>query len=280
MKATDIIQAKIDFLSGNRDRDLDDTMKAYVEQDQDLAQELEFIEAFFNEASETPVEQPSANLDARFYQMLSQAQTAQAATVQATPKKPGVLTRLFEWLTPRPAMQMAMMAAIFTLGFSAQYINPDDSSVQVVQNSKGMTQLQEQVQSLSALVALSMIKDNAAGTRLTGIRYTRQSDANDPALNAELVRMLNHDSSTAVRLAAADALAERGLDQAIAAQLLEHLPEQKPLMQVSLIKLLLDTKNRQTDIALANMVKDRALADDAIEFYRELKQQTSARKAI
>ena len=263
-----ILSTKVAFLSGNSTQDIDDSMKAYAQNDIELQKELAFIEAFWHQSNDAVHEQPSNTLDARFYQMLSQAQAAQMPQSITQPKLT-LLQSIQNWISPKPIMQFAMMAAVFTLGFNI------NSQPNTAPDNVAMQGLQDKVESLNSLVALSMINNSSASKRLTGIDYSRQSNTDDDALNDALIKMLNHDTSTAVRLAAVNAIAERFLSDKVQQQLLDGLILQKPLVQIELVSLFLNHGSKSSMDSLAALVKNQELSDEATEIYQQriVKQQ-------
>lgn len=257
-----ILAVKVAYLSGNSPNDIDETMKKQIQQDKQLAQEIAFVESFWSSEDEAAQEMPSKALDARFYQMLSVAQAAQSkgqAEISHV-KKTTWLDKLGQWLLPKPIMQLAMMAGVFSLGY---YINAPVSDPEEL----AMNSLKQEVQSLSSLVALSMIDNSSASKRLTGISYSKQSGANDQILNNALLKMINADKSTAVRLAAIDALSSRGFDANMELALLEGLAEQNLMVQIELVSLLISQGSQISQIKLKDLAANGALDNEAKEFF-------------
>lgn len=269
MDAQSILAAKVAYLSGNSANDIDEAMKKYVSTDTQLQQELAFVETFWDSELDERQEQPSSQLDARFYQMLSMAQATQRDTAaqfnnaETQTSGQGFLARLTDWLTPKPAMQLAMMAGIFALGY---YVNMPQAPTT---SDDAMVNLQQEVQSLNSLVALSMIENNSASKRLTGINYSKQSDSNDQTLNNALLKMINTDKSTAVRLAAIDALYARGLQADNELTLLAGLNEQNLMVQIDLVKLLSDQGSEVSRIKLKDMAANGDLHQEVKEFFEQ-----------
>lgn len=276
MDAQSILAAKVAYLSGNSQQDIDEAMKAFIDNNPSLKTEIAFVEAFWHEDNDMPEEQPSTALDASFYQMLSQAQSAQTQAQQLvmSEQKPSFWQQLGDFLTPKPMMQFAMLAGVFGLGY---FVNTPQQSMP---ENTAMTGLQQEVQSLSSLVALSMIENQSASKRLTGISYSKQSAANDEALDSALLKMINNDKSTAVRLAAIDALAERGFGVDTELSLAEGVHGQKLMVQISLIKLLTDHGSTVSKIKLKDMVSNNLLHLEAEEFFEAQLQAKQSLQSI
>ncbi len=273
MNAQDILAAKVAYLSGNAQTDLTPQMQQAVEKDDKLKTEIAFVEAFWQTNDSSAPEMPSSKLDARFYQMLAMAQAAQRNAINSdndAKSTDGLLDRLKHWLMPKPALQFAMMAGIFSLGYFTKLPSGETTDV-------AMNNLQQQVQSLNSLVALSMINNQSASKRLTGISYTKQTDVSDQTLNNALLNMINHDKSTSVRLAALDALFSRGLNSKLELDLLNSVAEQNPLVQIEMVRLLIGFGSEVAQTKLKAAAKSGVLDADVKEL---LEQQIAAKSQL
>jgi hypothetical protein len=256
MNQQDMIKAKIDFLSGNATEDL-----SVSAQDSALQQELAFVEQLWHHQSFKADEQPSANMDARFYQMLSQAQTAQ---VEVDKVKPSLFDSLKQWFAPKPLFQVALMAGVFGLGYSLDG-QPQPSNAP----SDSMVKLEQQVASLNSLVALSMVNSQSASKRLAGIQYGAQAGQRSPELNDALVKMLNSDRSTAIRLSALDALSQNGIEPTVEQALLASFIGQSTMVQIGLIKALRYYGSRDAKTQLSSQKVRSILEPDALDFLQQ-----------
>ncbi|NQZ12374.1 MAG: hypothetical protein HRT35_34910, partial [Algicola sp.] len=105
MNSQQILTAKVDFLSGNANQDIDETMKQIVDNDPTLQQEIAFVEAFWHKDNDVKDEHASASMDARFYQMLAGAQSAQisalAPVLSSSSAKPSIWQQLKDVFVPQ-----------------------------------------------------------------------------------------------------------------------------------------------------------------------------------
>ena len=156
---------------------LTDEMQQYIEANQELVKELAFIDAFWQQDSQ---ELPSSELDKRFYKMLLQAQTAQqnieTNQVVKQPQQSSIFTGVKNWLSAssiKPFAQFATLGLVFFLGFNANQ-NNNNVSLQGknLAANTGIENLQQEVSSLSAMLALSMLDKSSAAERLTGVAYS------------------------------------------------------------------------------------------------------------
>ncbi|MFC3034011.1 HEAT repeat domain-containing protein [Pseudoalteromonas fenneropenaei] len=269
MNKAAIIQAKIAYLSGHQPSDLDPDMQAYVDGDAELSKELEFITAFWQVTAAGMDERPSAQLDARFYQMLEQAHVAQTASheQQAAPvkQKAGLMARLRLNVLPTPVIQLAALGVVFGLGYGVGQPEPQASSIAA---------LQQQVQTLSNRMALNMLAQNSASERLGGVSFGQSYLEQDPDLSAAMLALLNTDPSTSVRLAVVESLNSTARVMAIESALLESLVQQPhPLVQLALIKKLQRFGSSDISAALQNLRKSEQLSDEAIHYLQLISQQ-------
>ena len=162
-------------------------------------------------------------------------------------------------------MQFATLAVVFAIGYGSNNLQPQ-------QTDESFAGLEQQVQSLSALVAMSMINKGSASERLTGITYSRQTGGRDPAVDGVLLKLLNTDRSTAVRLSAINAFSSRLSVSAIETQLLDSvLRQEQPLVQIGLIKLLAGKGSESSLSELSQMADDGRLTPEGSEFLQQLK---------
>lgn len=242
MNAKDIIRHKIEFLSGVIADDLDAESLKYVEIHPELQDELQFLESIWSAEYLSPEQQPSDALNARFYQMLSQAQSVQplqskqqttgSKLVQEVPQKKLSLTAtLSNWFNPKIVAQFALLVLVF---FGGWLINHQPNSNLAIET----TELKQQVKTLNTVVAISMLQNQSASERLAGVNYASQANGNDQKVTQLLISLINNDHSNAVRLAAINALASRSHFELLEMQLLNSISKQdNPLVQIALAQL-------------------------------------------
>jgi len=269
MNSQSILMAKITYLSGNSESDLDTEMTSYVADNPVLAKEIQFVESFWQQPSEIVLEQPSEELDQRFYQMLDQAKVAQKSLSTADKKKQSL--NVLHWLTnvlaPKPFTQFASLALVFAIGFNM-------NNHQTPSNNQSLDGLQKQVESLSSLVALSMINNGSTSERLTGVSYSLQTNEQNEQLNLALMKLLNNDRSSAVRLSVIDALSARTSVKAFEAELLDSIDKQiHPVVQIGLIKLLVNKGSNTSLSKLKVKSANNQLSIEAREFIDQLLAQ-------
>jgi len=160
-----------------------------------------------------------------------------------------------------PAWQAAFSAVLVILGVAAgRYaISPRESQPA----GSDIAHLQNQVENLRQLVALSMLQQQSPSARLSGVKYAFQMAQPDSQVEQALLRTLTHDPNINVRLSTVDALAKytgnaevrRALADAIFAQ-------DSPLVQVSIVDLLVQANALDSVPAIKKLAADQTTEQD------------------
>jgi hypothetical protein len=113
------------------------------------------------------------------------------------------------------------------------------------------------VQSLRQTVALSLLDQQSATSRLEGISWSSRVERPEPDLVSALLTMVGHDPNTNVRLSALDALEKFAGDPTVRKALVDSLPRQdSPLVQIALIDALVHLRDRAAAGELRKLTGD------------------------
>jgi len=200
-----------------------------------------------------PLEEPSSRLRDRFYEMLGAYRQGLASNPSRASGKAGGWWRM-------PAWQLAAAVALLAVGMGIGYgVRGDKSRPELVQ-------LREEVTSMRQLVALSLLQQQSASERLRGVSWAYQAEPSDREVLGALVTAVNHDANVNVRLAAVDALRRFAASPETRRAVVDALPTQTtPLVQVALIDLLVDFKDRDAAAALTKLAANRDTNDGVRE---------------
>jgi len=265
-----IIDWKIASLADNDDSELSEELQHYLAQNNQLQEELLFIEQFWTNESK-PLVMPSDRLDANFYQMLSRAQSAEQQTslqqnnhhssVQEQPLS--LLDKVKRWLMPTPIAQFATLTFVFVLGFNLNQGPNNDKT------SADLSVLQQDISSLTTVLAMSMLQKDSASERLSGVAYSRQTDLSNPLLVEQLIALLARDKSTSVRLAIINSLGELKSFGSSEQQLFTlATKEENLLVQIELCRLLLNYGSAEIKKLLTEQVNQQFLKPEVQEFIK------------
>lgn len=207
--------------------------------------------------------EPSTAMRARFMETLHAYQEgfqeAQRKLTYQAPK-PSWWAGL---LPARPVWQMAFAAALIVAGGLGGRFLLTPRNTEPAANPE-MAQLRTQVESLRQLVALSLLQEQSPSARLRGVGYSYQISQPDQQVQQALLHAVNHDTNVNVRLSAVDALAKFAGSPEVRRALVDSLPMQdSPLVQISLIDLLVQLSERSATPALVKLTQDKN-TDDAV----------------
>jgi hypothetical protein len=206
--------------------------------------------------------EPSPAMRARFRETLAAYeegfQDAQRRQAMAVPAK----SRWAPWWPSRPALQVAFAAGLAVVCVVAgRYTAPGPPAPTV---SPEIAQLRTQVENLRQMVALSLLREQSPNARLRGVTYSYQVSQPDEQVEQALLHAVNHDPNVNVRLSAVDALAKFAVRPDVRHALADAIPvQQSPLVQIALIDLLVQVRDREAAPALRQASQNKDL-DEAV----------------
>ncbi len=247
-----------DYLAGSLARAAHDEAAAHLATCASCQQEVASLDSMWRQLGRLPQEQPSEALRARFYAMLE----AYEQGLQREQLAPALRARCNSWLErwwPRqPAWQLAFAVAFMLCGIfvGQRFAGSNHSSNEVVQ-------LRADLQSMQQMVALSLLQQTSSSGRLAGVSWVNQMQAPDQQVLNVLLQTLNEDPNVNVRLAAAEALRVYGNEDLVRQGIVASLPRQaSPLVQIRLIKLLIELREKNAHTALQQLMQNERLNQD------------------
>ncbi len=243
-----------DYLAGTLKHEDEDRFEGHLEQ---CARCKEAV-VLWNKLGELPQEKPSPALRARFQAMLEEHQSALARHESAMLPRRELLPFLAGGSWMRIAASAAFAIVLLAVGFAAGRYAGDDRSKE---SREEMVAMREELRGMRQLVVLAMLQQQeSASQRLQAVAMGSQSAQMDPQVLAALVQALHSDSSVDVRLAALNALARHSGQPTVREGLLDALePRQSPLVQVALIDLLVEMRDRSAVPQLQKVSRDASL---------------------
>lgn len=263
-----IIDCKIASLANNDNSELNEEMQNYLDQNSQLQEELLFIERFWTNDVK-PLVMPTDKLDANFYQMLSRAQSAQQENVQqkndyrASSQEPylSLMDKVKSWFMPTSIAQFATLCLVFVIGLNVNQAPNNEK------NSEGYSELQQDISSLTTVLAMSMLQKDSASERLSGVAYSRKTDLSNPLLVEQLIALLARDKSTSVRLAIINSLSQLKYFGSSEQQLfILATQEENLLVQIELCRLLLNYGSVDIKKSLNKQSNQQLLKPEVREF--------------
>lgn len=202
------------------------------------------LEALWQELALLPAEEPSPKLSGRFYETFSAYRDGAAASMERSRHMP----RHLVW---QIAAGFALLIAGIGAGYSFRSDRTDGAEL------KEVAQLQGEVSNMRQLVALSLLQQQSASERLRGVSWAVRVEPSDTEVLSALLHTVNHDPNVNVRLAAVDALHPFAGSPVTREAVIQALPKQTtPLVQVAIIDLLVDLKEREAEPELRRIAGD------------------------
>jgi len=246
-----------DYLVGELDEKTLAEAQAHLAGCAACREELESLSAIWTKLGVLPKEQPSAALRSRFYDMLeAYKEGLKRGGIAARP-----LQSLSSWLSRlvprRPAYQLALALVLIIAGLGSGYL----LNVRSRSNARfEVATLKHEVNDMRRTVAVSLLKQASPSERLMGVSWSVQLDRPGDEIIAALLETLDHDSNVNVRLAAVDALYLFYDHPEVKERLVRSLAGQtSPLVQLSLIDLLVGIRERRAVEALGQLIQDHKI---------------------
>lgn len=239
----------IDYLDGQ----LSETEKAEVERE--LVSNDEFRK-LHNQLSEVmqvmrnvPVLEPSGKLKVAFARALQSEIAAQTKTKTVS----------FSPVVYRIAAGFVLLMVGLSIGY---WINKDQVQ------ERELAALKEQVESNRRLMMAMLENQQSASQRMVGVSVAYELEQADDEIVKVLVKTMNEDVNSNVRLAALEALGKFSNEAQVRESLIQSLRIQKdPVVQIALIQLLVTMKEKGVVKQLEQMTKDartmKAVKDEA-----------------
>jgi len=260
-----------EFLTGELDKETQERVQNHLASCDSCREELENLSAIWTKLGVIPEEQPSAEVRTRFYTMLEAYKQGMAEDRQASGLKKKI-SDVFESLWPkRPAFQFSMALVFLIVGLAGGvFLSPRG------QNNNRLALLQDEVRDMQQILAISLLEKPSASERLQGVSISARMDNPNSRTLEALLHTLNNDKNVNVRLAAVDALYLFYDNPEVKEGLLRSLQNQpSPLVQVALIDLIVNMRERQAVDALRSLLDDERLNPDVKEYAERGLQQLS-----
>ena len=253
MKCKKIQELFNDKWAGTLDDDSRAHLESHLSQCQSCREEWESLNGLWERLGDIPSKDPGPAVRSRFYSMLhSYRNDMDRSEIIASPQ-PSRSKYSGGTFVLQPIFQFGLAAVLLLVGFFGGYILKSGRN-----GHEEIAGLREEVREMRQMVTISLLKQQSASERLKGVSWSSQVSQPDTDFLSALMFTLNYDSNVDVRLAAIDALGRFAADPDVRSGLVKSLPMQdSPLVQISLIDLLVQLQERQTIDVL------KRIADDA-----------------
>ncbi len=242
--------------------DLDEKAKSEMENHLSICQEckteIENLATLWTKLGSISDEEPTAALRLRLNTMLEAYKQGLQHAKPARSWREMLNNWLGKWLPTQPIFQLATAVVLLFIGLVI------GSRFNVVKRHNGeMAQLRSEVQNMRRMVALSLLKQQSPIERLQGVTLSYHLEQPNSELLSALLNTLNHDPNVNVRLATVDAMYLFSNRPTVRQGLIESLTRQdSPLIQIAIIDLLVDIREKQAIKALRQLIENESLNPD------------------
>jgi hypothetical protein len=261
-----------DYLTGDLEPEMVKSVQQHTEVCDACCLELEELTTTWTQLGVLPEEQPGPNLRKNFYTMLESYK--EGLNRESTFKR--FINAFGTWLAlpQRAAYQMAFAVIILITGFAAGFFFSSGSSKEVPGYKEEMARLSSQVEQMRGQLVLALLNQSSPGERLKGISWTSTMKNPDEKTIDSLLQTLNNDPDVNVRLSVVDALYLFSLQPKVKEGIIESLPRQSsPLVQVALIDLMMQMREKQAVDALKQLIQKNKLNPDVKERAKAVMEQ-------
>lgn len=151
---------------------------------------------------------------------------------------------------------------LMIVGITAYWVRKD------MQNQERLAEMERELEESKQMMRKLLDNEYSASQRMQGVSVAYEINMADEEIVGILVKTLNSDPNTNVRLAALDALSKFTSEEKVRKSLIESLSTQKdPVIQIALIQLMVKMKEKTVIRQLEKMTKDsktmKAVKDEA-----------------
>ncbi len=188
-------------------------------------------------------DKPSYHLHQNFYSMLNEEKNK-----LKTAKKLSLYTKI--------AFRTSKYAAIVIVTLSIGFMVGRKSTIDENKNYE-IAELRTEISQMQNNFTRVALEVPTAGQRLKAIKVVNSFTPDTEVIKA-LIRTLNVDENTNVRMAAANALSNYTADKEISDALAESLTKQSdPIIQITLINILVQAQSKKTKSSLEKIIYDK-----------------------
>ena len=265
MTCGDCRESFSDYLSGELDEDRKKILDEHLAGCTDCRLHFKEVKTVWKELGAIPESEPSPSLRSGFYAMLAREKHRQEEGSSFS-------ERFGDWIAAfwpqRPAYQFALALVFLAVGLLAGSRFRQGA----VRNGE-IAVLRGEIADLRQTVSVSLMNQASSTERLRGIQYSSQVDSPRAPLITTLLNKLNNDPNVNIRLAAVEALYVFSDRPAVRDELIASLSKQtSPLVQISLIDLLVDVREGRSLEALRELLQDED-TDQNVKQYTETRMK-------
>jgi hypothetical protein len=231
---------------------------------------IDYMDGKLNEADKQIIEQELVR-NAEAYKLYEQLKEVVNVMERSTELEPGKeLKQSFEkflqqeiihqpkarsvFFQPMVYRVAATVTLLLVAGVAGFWIYKDQ------QHEQELAAIRQEMEETKRMIITLMGNEQSASQRITGVSVANQLVKSDDEVVSVLVKTMNEDPNTNVRMAALEALSKFHMEPTVRKALIESLVIQKdPVVQIALIQLLVTIKEKGVMKDLERMTKDKTI---------------------
>jgi hypothetical protein len=250
METENVVSRIIDYIDGKGTADERASVERELANNEERYKLYEQLRDVIQSMDKVVTLEPSGKLKEEFENVLQQEINSQKKTAR---------TIFFSPMIYKVAAVLALMMVGSAIGY---WINKNNEHERQLVELK--TQLEENRQMMLAMLG----DQQSASQRMVGVSVAYEMETADTKIINVLVKTMNEDTNTNVRLAALEALSKFNTEDNVRQALINSLATQKdPVVQIALIQLLVKLKEEGVVKQLEKLTKDastmKAVKDEA-----------------
>lgn len=234
---------------------------------------IDYIDGKLNEADRRMIEQELVKNPETYslYEQLRVVMNAmeRSSSIEPNPRSKKVFDQLIhdeirmqksaKVLIPSTVYRVAAAIAFLVVaGIGGYWVVQNQQQAQL--QAKRIEEMENEIRATKQMMMAMVGNDQSASQRITGVAVAYKFEKADDEIVNVLVKTMNEDANTNVRLAALEALGKFQTEPAVRKALIQSLSTQKdPMVQIALIQLLVTMKEKGVMKDLERMTKDKTI---------------------
>lgn len=235
----------IDFVDKTLDAEKTLKVKQHLEACKKCSDEVDGLVLLFGEMSKIITELPDESLSENFHSMLEAEKSRAGKLLKIDENKK------FNWLHSNFGQIAAAITILLTGMFIGSLLNTPSG------NGPEVAEIKQEMNNMKEMLILSKLDQPLASERMMAASYLDQVNAPDAQVLNALIKTMNSDQNSNVRMAAMHALAKFKSEPAVADALLQSLSQQTdPILQISLINILVEMRDHRAVDQMKQIIND------------------------
>lgn len=233
----------LDYVAGKLDKTSQIACKQYIKNHPEVQNEVQELSSIWAKMDEVNIPEPSATMDDNFYTYMFEVERAKALPKQTAWDK------LNAFLDQFYIKQMAMAVALVCIGvfvgtkFTAETAAPNNLA-------------SDETNQVRSQLVLELINESSPGKRMQALSEADKLQVAETMVIDALLRTLNNDPNTNVRLATLESLSKYADNPKVRKGLVASITKQEsPLLQIALADLMVTLQEKGSIDSMKELLK-------------------------